>query len=146
VIGFVFQSFHLLPTLTAVENVQVPMFEMPWSAAQRRKRAESLLASLGLADRMDHLPSKLSGGERQRVAIARSLANNPSLLLADEPTGNLDSASAAKILEVLHTIHHRDKVTVIIVTHDPNVASHARRTLHMLDGRIVSETENPQKD
>ena len=146
VIGFVFQSFHLLPTLTAVENVQVPMFEMPWSASERRKRAESLLASLGLGDRINHLPSKLSGGERQRVAIARSLANNPRLLLADEPTGNLDSSSAAKILEVLHTIHHRDKVTVIIVTHDPNVASHARRTLHMLDGRIVSETANPAKN
>ncbi len=145
VIGFVFQSFHLLPTLTAVENVQVPMFEMPWSASERRERAQSLLASLGLADRANHLPSKLSGGERQRVAIARSLANNPRLLLADEPTGNLDSTSAAKIIELLHEIHQRNNVTVIIVTHDPNVASHARRTLHMLDGRIVRETSNPAK-
>ena len=145
VIGFVFQSFHLLPTLTAVENVQVPMFEMPWKASERRKRAESLLASLGLGDRIHHLPSKLSGGERQRVAIARSLANNPRLLLADEPTGNLDSSSATRILELLHTIHVRDKVTVMVVTHDPHVAAHARRTLHMLDGRIVSETTSTPK-
>jgi ABC-type lipoprotein export system ATPase subunit len=116
------------------------MFEMPWKASERRQRAESLLASLGLADRMDHLPSRLSGGERQRVAIARSLANNPRLLLADEPTGNLDSGSAAKILDVLHTIHQRDNMTVMIVTHDPNVASHAQRILRMLDGRIISES------
>jgi putative ABC transport system ATP-binding protein len=108
VIGFVFQSFHLLPTLTALENFQVPMFEMPWSAAERRQRAATLLDSVGLAGRMNHLPSKLSGGERQRVAIARSLANEPSLLLADEPTGNLDSTSAGKILDVLQLIHQRN--------------------------------------
>jgi ABC-type lipoprotein export system ATPase subunit len=142
VIGFVFQSFHLLPTLTAVENVQVPMFEMPWTSSERRRRADALLASVGLADRMHHLPSKLSGGERQRVAIARSLANAPRLLLADEPTGNLDSTSAGVILEVLHTIHRRDTMSVIVVTHDPQVAGHAQRTLRMLDGRIVSETAN----
>ena len=137
VIGFVFQSFHLLPTLTAVENVQVPMFEMPWPSSERRRRAEALLASVGLADRGHHLPSKLSGGERQRVAIARSLANGPRLLLADEPTGNLDSASAGVILEMLDTIHRRDTMTVIVVTHDPQVAGRAQRTLQMLDGRIV---------
>jgi putative ABC transport system ATP-binding protein len=146
VIGFVFQSFHLLPTLTALENVQIPMFEMPWSASERRKRAAALLDSLGLAERMNHLPSKLSGGERQRVAIARSLANEPQLLLADEPTGNLDSVSAAKIIEVLHTIHRRDNMTVMLVTHDPNVACHAQRTLRMLDGRIVSEEPPVQGD
>jgi putative ABC transport system ATP-binding protein len=144
VIGFVFQSFHLLPTLTALENVQIPMFETPWSASERRKRAAALLDSLGLAERMNHLPSKLSGGERQRVAIARSLANEPQLLLADEPTGNLDSVSAAKIIEVLHTIHRRDNMTVILVTHDPIVAGHAQRTLRMLDGRIVSEASPVQ--
>jgi ABC-type lipoprotein export system ATPase subunit len=136
VIGFVFQSFHLLPTLTALENVQIPMFEMPWPAAKRRKRAEELLETLGLGERLHHLPAKLSGGERQRVAIARSLANEPPLLLADEPTGNLDSGSARKILEVLLAIHARGDRTIIVVTHDPAVAAQAQRTLHMLDGRI----------
>jgi putative ABC transport system ATP-binding protein len=145
VIGFVFQSFHLLPTLTALENVQIPMFEMPWPAGERRKRAAALLTSLGLAERMDHVPSQLSGGERQRVAIARSLANEPKLLLADEPTGNLDSTSAGKILEVLHTIHERDKMTIIIVTHDPNVAAHAQRTLQMFDGHIVGAAPSVEK-
>ena len=136
VIGFVFQSFHLLPTLTALENVQIPMFEMPWPATKRRQRAAELLEMLGLGGRLHHLPAKLSGGERQRVAIARSLANEPPLLLADEPTGNLDSASARTILEVLHTIHARGDRTIIVVTHDPAVAAQAQRTLYMLDGRI----------
>ncbi len=138
-IGFVFQSFHLLPTLTAVENVQVPMFEMPWSASERRKRAAALLDSVGLAARMNHLPSRLSGGERQRVAIARSLANEPCLLLADEPTGNLDSISAGKILEVLRVIHQQNNMTIIMVTHELNVAGHAQRILQVLDGRIVND-------
>ena len=135
-IGFVFQSFHLLPALTARENVEIPMFEMPWTATKRRQRATDLLEMLGLGSRLNHLPSKLSGGERQRVAIARSLANKPKLLLADEPTGNLDSASARKILEVLHAIHDRGDLTIVVVTHDPNVAAHAGRTLHMFDGRL----------
>jgi len=137
VLGFVFQSFHLLPTLTALENVQIPMFEMPWPAAQRRARAAGLLETLGLGARLNHLPAKLSGGERQRVAIARSLANEPQVLLADEPTGNLDSVSAQKIMEVLHAIHARGDRTIIVVTHDPQVAAEAQRTLHMRDGRIV---------
>ena len=144
IIGYVFQSFHLLPTLTAIENVQVPMFEMPWSAGERRQRAAGLLDSVGLGSRIHHLPSKLSGGERQRVAIARSLANQPSLLLADEPTGNLDSASAGTILELLHTIHDRDNMTIIVITHDRMVAGHAQRTLRMLDGRIVSNVSSKQ--
>jgi ABC-type lipoprotein export system ATPase subunit len=137
VIGFVFQSFHLLPTLTAWENVQMPMFEMPWPASKRRRRAAELLEALGLAERLHHLPAKLSGGERQRVAIARSLANEPQLLLADEPTGNLDSASARKILAVLQTIHERGDLTIVVVTHDPLVAAQAGRVLHLLDGRMV---------
>jgi len=139
-LGFVFQSFHLLPTLTAVENVQIPMFEMPWAPAERVRRAADLLAAVGLADRRDHLPRKLSGGERQRVAIARSLANEPRLLLADEPTGNLDSDSAARILDLLEQIHAEREMTLVVVTHDPQVAARAHRTLRMLDGRIVSDT------
>jgi putative ABC transport system ATP-binding protein len=139
-IGFVFQSFHLMHTLTAVENVQMPMFEMPWSARERRRRAENLLGLVGLDHRLDHLPSKLSGGERQRVAIARSLANEPLLLLADEPTGNLDTASAGRIMQLFEQIHRDRGMTIIMVTHDPNVAACARRVIHMLDGRIASDT------
>ena len=134
------QSFHLMHTLTAVENVQMPMFEMPWSARERRRRAENLLGLVGLEHRLDHLPSKLSGGERQRVAIARSLANEPLLLLADEPTGNLDTASAGRIMQLFEQIHRDRGMTIIMVTHDPNVAACARRVIHMLDGRIASDT------
>ena len=145
VIGFVFQSFHLLPTLTALENVQLPMFEMPWPRAKRQNRAGELLDLLGLAARRHHVPLALSAGERQRVAIARSLANEPRLLLADEPTGNLDSASARGILEVLQRIHRDSGMTVIVVTHDPRVAEQAQRTLHMSDGQVISERgKNPQ--
>lgn len=141
-IGFVFQSFHLLPTLTALENIQVPMFEMPWSAVERRRRARDLIKAVGLDERADHLPTKLSGGERQRVAIARSLANEPAVLLADEPSGNLDSDSARRIMELLQTIHQQRGMTVIVVTHDPNVAECAHRTLRLLDGRVVSDSKN----
>jgi ABC-type lipoprotein export system ATPase subunit len=136
-IGFVFQAFHLLPTLTAIENVQVPMLEMPWPRRERRDRAARLLDSVGLANRLGHLPSTLSGGERQRVAIARSLANDPVLLLADEPTGNLDSESAGVIIDLLGAIHRERRMTVIVVTHDASVAAAAGRTLQMRDGRIV---------
>ena len=139
-IGFVFQSFHLLPTLTAVENVQVPMFEMPWPSGERRRRAAGLLEAVGLGDRMKHLPVKLSGGERQRVAIARSLANEPEVLLADEPTGNLDSESTARVLDLLQQIHAQRHMTIIVVTHDPDVARRANRTLRMLDGHIIADT------
>jgi putative ABC transport system ATP-binding protein len=138
-IGFVFQAFHLLPTLTAVENVQVPMFEMSWPRAERRRRAEDLLALVGLSHRMDHRPAKLSGGERQRVAIARSLANDPAVLLADEPTGNLDSGSATIVADLLRTIHEQRGVTVVLVTHDPIVAAIGQRTLKLVDGRIVDD-------
>jgi putative ABC transport system ATP-binding protein len=139
-IGFVFQSFHLIPTLTALENVQVPMFEMPWSPVERARRATELLKSVGLSERMHHLPRKMSGGERQRVAVARSLANEPKLLLADEPTGNLDSANAQRIMELLQSVHQQRGMTLVVVTHDPNVANFADRILRMLDGRIVSDT------
>ena len=138
-IGIVFQSFHLIPTLTALENVQIPMFEMPWSPVERTRRATELLKSVGLSERMHHLPRKMSGGERQRVAVARSLANEPKLLLADEPTGNLDSANAQRIMELLQSVHQQRGMTVIVVTHDPNVANFADRMLRVFDGRIVSD-------
>ncbi|MBE3133846.1 MAG: ABC transporter ATP-binding protein, partial [Acidobacteria bacterium] len=138
-IGFVFQAFHLLPTLTAIENVQVPMFEMGWPRRERRRRAAELLESVGLGHRLHHRPSTLSGGERQRVAIARSLANGPAVLLADEPTGNLDSASAGVVIDLLRAIHRDRRMTIIVVTHDPNVAAAAERTVQMRDGQIVED-------
>ena len=136
-IGFIFQSFHLLPTLSALENVQMPMVEMPWSPRKRRARAIELLGAVGLADRVSHLPREMSGGERQRVAIARSLANGPILLLADEPTGNLDSVNAAQIVELLLQIHREQEMTMAIVTHDLGLASRTDRIVHMLDGQII---------
>jgi len=136
-IGFIFQSFHLLPTFTALENVQIPMFESRLSAAARRGRARELLQSVGLEHRLDHFPAKLSGGERQRVAIARSLANEPSVLLADEPTGNLDSENARLIMELLVKLHGERGMTLVLVTHDPVVAESASRRMAMKDGQIV---------
>ena len=136
-IGFIFQAFHLLPTFTALENVLIPMFESEQPRAARRARALKLLRSVGLEQRMSHFPAKLSGGERQRVAIARSLANSPSVLLADEPTGNLDSQSAGKILDLLTTIHRERHMTVVLVTHDMSIARRASRTLQMKDGNII---------
>jgi putative ABC transport system ATP-binding protein len=137
-IGFVFQSFHLLPTYTSLENVQIPMFETISSARERRERATQLLASVGLEKRMDHLPAKLSGGERQRVAIARSLANQPAVLLADEPTGNLDSQNAALVLDLLIKLQEKEKITMVLITHDMGIARRASRILHMKDGCVVS--------
>ena len=137
-IGFVFQSFHLLPTLSALENVQMPMVEMAWSPKKRRTRAIELLEAVGLGERLSHRPRELSGGERQRVAIARSLANGPKLLLADEPTGNLDSTNAAQIIDLLLQIHREQRMTMIIVTHDLAVAGRTDRIVRMLDGQIVS--------
>ena len=136
-VGFIFQSFHLLPTFTAAENVQIPMFESSHLRAERRPRAVELLTSVGLAKRVDHFPAKLSGGERQRVAIARSLANNPSVLLADEPTGNLDSENAHQILDLLTDLHREKKMTMVMVTHDMSVARRAERAIQMRDGHIV---------
>lgn len=137
-IGFVFQAFHLLPTFTALENIQIPMFEGPLSIHARRDRAKELLESVGLGHRAAHLPAKLSGGERQRVAIARSLANKPSVLLADEPTGNLDSENAGMIMELLTQLHRERGMTLVLVTHDPSIARSATRRLEMKDGRIVN--------
>jgi ABC-type lipoprotein export system ATPase subunit len=138
-IGFIFQSFHLLPTFTVVENVQFPMFEGKLSRVQRKERAVELLKSIGLDHRLGHFPSELSGGERQRVAIARSLANGPSVLLADEPTGNLDSNSAQQIMELILQLHREMGMTFVLVTHDLTIAERAYRTVSMRDGRVTSD-------
>jgi len=138
-VGFIFQAFHLLPTLTALENVQIPMFEMPWSCRERVNRARQLLEEVGLASRLNHLPSELSGGERQRVAAARSLANEPKLILADEPTGNLDSGSSTQLMELLTTLHARKNLTLIVVTHDPAWSGRAGCVVRMRDGQIVGD-------
>ena len=136
-VGFIFQSFHLLPTFTALENVQIPMLEMPWPPKERTARARDLLQLVGLEDRENYLPSKLSGGQRQRVAIARSLANRPSVLLADEPTGNLDSESSGAVMDLLCRIHREQGMTILMVTHNHDVAKLATRQIHMRDGIIV---------
>lgn len=142
-VGFIFQAFHLLPTLTALENVQIPMFEMPWPRRDRVARARELLEEMGLAGRLDHLPSELSGGERQRVAAARSLANKPRILLADEPTGNLDSASASQMADLLVALHGRKDLTLIVVTHDPTWEKRAGRLIRMRDGQVVADVRRP---
>jgi putative ABC transport system ATP-binding protein len=143
-IGFIFQAFHLLPTFTALENVQMPMFETEWGTRERRERAAALLGSVGLQHRLDHFPATLSGGERQRVAIARSLANEPSVLLADEPTGNLDSENASMIMDLIARLQSEKNVTLVLVTHDGAVAGYASRIIRMTDGRIVSDSSTPE--
>jgi len=135
-VGFVFQAFYLLPTLRAIENVQVPMFESPLGPRQRAEKAEALLEEMGLKERLQQYPNQLSAGERQRVAIARSLANDPEILLADEPTGNLDTANSARILSVLTGIRDSRNLTLIVVTHETAVAQSAARNVQIRDGRI----------
>lgn len=136
-VGFVFQSFYLLPTLTAQENVQVPMFEAPWPRSERAGKAEKLLSEVGLSHRLRHLPNRLSVGERQRVAIARALANEPTLLLADEPTGNLDSVAQGEVLEILARLRRERSLTLVVVTHSPEVAEWADRVIKLRDGKVV---------
>ncbi len=138
-IGFVFQMHNLIPTLTAEENVEVPLYEMPLSAAKRRARAREMLDLVGLGRRMHFLPNQLSGGERQRVAIARALANRPAIVLADEPTGNLDSKTTEEIMKLLNELNRVQGTTLIAVTHNHEVASATRRIITLRDGRIQSD-------
>jgi putative ABC transport system ATP-binding protein len=135
--GFVFQQFNLIPTLTAAQNVEVALAPAKLSATERRKRTVALLDRVGLGKRGDHLPSQLSGGEQQRVAIARALANDPRVLLADEPTGNLDSTNGRHILELLRNIHRVRGTTIVLVTHDTELAAIADARLMLRDGRVV---------
>lgn len=138
-IGFVFQQFHLLRKTSALENVALPLLYAGISAAETEKRAKTRLIGVGLGDKMNNLPSELSGGEQQRVAIARALVNNPALLLADEPTGNLDSVSGAEVLGLFDDLH-RGGVTIILVTHEATVARRAKRILSVRDGKLVGDT------
>ncbi|HYP09707.1 MAG TPA: ABC transporter ATP-binding protein [Bryobacteraceae bacterium] len=139
-IGFVFQFFHLLPTLSCLENVAIPLHIRGWPRKKIDERARELLCRVKLGARLDHLPDELSGGERQRVAIARALSNYPPVLLADEPTGNLDSGSGGDILNLIHELHRDLRSTIVVVTHDANLAQSCPRTVTLKDGRIVAET------
>lgn len=140
-IGFVFQSFNLLTKLTALENVALPMIYAGMDKKSRNERAAALLSSVGLGDRMDHLPSELSGGQRQRVAIARALANNPTIIMADEPTGNLDSKSTIDVMNIFRGLYDEGR-TIILVTHEPEIATYASRNVVLRDGLIVEDSQN----
>lgn len=143
-IGFVFQTFNLLPRSTALHNVELPLIYAGVPAHTRRERAQQALVSVGLGDRMTHKPNELSGGQRQRVAIARALVNNPSIILADEPTGNLDSKTGIEIMQLFSELH-REGNTIILVTHEEDIAEHSHRIIRLFDGKIASDqkVENP---
>ncbi len=136
-LGFIFQSFNLLPQLSVLRNIELPLYYQGWSAERSRQRAAELAERVGLASRLHHRPTELSGGQRQRVAIARALANDPAVVLADEPTGNLDTQTGIEIMQLLADLHEQGK-TVVMVTHEPDIAAYADRQLHMRDGRIAS--------
>ena len=144
-IGFIFQQFNLLPKLTAQENVELPLIYQGMSASKRHARSEEVLKRVGLLDRMDHKPTELSGGQQQRVAIARALAGHPSLLLADEPTGNLDSRTGADVMRLFHELHEAGN-TIVLITHDPKVAQSAERVIRIEDGQLYENQEVPQDD
>lgn len=135
-VGFIFQSFNLQPVYSALENVMIPLVFARISTKERKKRAEDCLGAVGLADRVNHRPNQLSGGQRQRVCIARALANNPKIIIADEPTGNLDSKKGAEIIALLKELNQKSGITLIVITHDPNVARQAKRVIQMCDGGL----------
>ena len=141
-IGFVFQGFNLLARTSAVENVELPMMYNGNAGKQRHARALEVLGLVGLGDRVDHLPNQLSGGQQQRVAIARALVNRPSLILADEPTGNLDSVTSNEIMGLFQRLNEEQGITIILVTHEPDIAAHARRQIQFKDGLVVSDRRN----
>ena len=141
-IGFVFQTFNLLPRNSALENVMLPLIYAGMKKAERVKKAENILVDVGLADRVEHKPNELSGGQRQRVAVARALVNDPSILLADEPTGNLDSKISEEIMQLFAEIHRKGN-TIILVTHEEDIARHAHRIIRLKDGEVESDTLNP---
>jgi putative ABC transport system ATP-binding protein len=138
-VGFVFQSFNLVPRTSALENVELPLLYAGVSAAERQRRARAALAEVNLSDREKNMPSQLSGGQQQRVALARALVNNPSIILADEPTGALDTRTSVEVMDIFQRLNRDKKLTVIIVTHEPDVARYAERIVHVRDGRISSD-------
>jgi putative ABC transport system ATP-binding protein len=145
-LGFVFQSFNLLARTTALENVELPLFYGDLLLAEQRERARQALATVGLADREQHMPNQLSGGQQQRVAIARALVNHPPLILADEPTGNLDTRTSVEILEVFQRLNRSQGITIVLVTHEPDIASYATRTITFRDGIVVSDERHTPHD
>ncbi len=145
-VGFIFQAFHLVPTMTALQNVEFPLVFSGVPTQQRRKRALALLERVGLGDRTGHKPTELSGGQQQRVAIARALANDPAIILADEPTGNLDTQTGREVMALLGQLNREEGRTIVIVTHDPAISAYATRTIHLLDGKIVNGAGGTEKE
>ena len=145
-IGFVFQTYNLIPRNTALKNVELPMMYARQSAGSRRKKAKELLELVGMGDRMSHTPDRLSGGQKQRVAIARALANDPSIILADEPTGALDSKTGRLIMDLFHELHEKKGITIVLITHSPELANETERVLTLMDGNIISEARGSTYD